>query len=68
MKYFLKSIINKLPHVRGLYERNLKFDSLSCFEPGHFYSPLVSKEDVKENLDDLPDTHPVNMNLQEQKK
>lgn len=68
MKSYLKSILNKLPHIRGIHQRNLKYNSVSCFEPGHFYSPLVSKEDIKERLwDDLPETHPVDMNIQEQK-
>ena len=69
MKLYLKSIINKLPHIRGLYQESLKYKSVSCFEPGHFYSPIVSKEDIKENLwVDLPDSYPIDMNIDEQKK
>jgi predicted O-methyltransferase YrrM len=69
MKLYLKSFINKLPHVRGLYQESLKYKSLSCFMPGHFYSPIVSKEDIKENLwIDLPDSYPIDMNINEQIK
>jgi predicted O-methyltransferase YrrM len=39
----IKSLINKLPYVRTLYQQ-----SANCAHPnGHFYSPVISIEDVK---------------------
>lgn len=48
MKYHkLKSLINKLPYVRGIYKENKEFKKLARFPAGHFYSPIVSIEEVR---------------------
>jgi predicted O-methyltransferase YrrM len=56
MRGTLKNILNSLPYLRGLnyqiQDLQLKVDEYnknSCFPPGHFYSPIVSVEKVKEN-------------------
>ncbi|MGK4568206.1 hypothetical protein [Flavobacterium sp. 3HN19-14] len=43
----IKSLVNKLPYVRGLYKQ-----SLNCMHPnGHYYSPVFSIEDVRKRQD-----------------
>lgn len=39
----VKEFLNKLPYVRTLYKQSLN----CCFPNGHFYSPVISIEDVK---------------------
>ncbi|WNH11631.1 class I SAM-dependent methyltransferase [Thalassobellus suaedae] len=43
------SFLNKMPYVRGLYKQSLN----CCFPNGHFYSPVVSIEDIKERADSI---------------
>ena len=43
LKNRIKSLINKMPYVRGLYQQSIN----CCFPNGHFYSPVISIEDVK---------------------
>ncbi len=54
-KKLLKSI-NKLPYIRGLNNRINQltqqvnqFDKNSCFPAGHYLSPIISVETIKEN-------------------
>lgn len=42
-KKSIKKIVNKLPYVKTLYKQSLN----CCFPNGHFYSPVISIEDVK---------------------
>jgi predicted O-methyltransferase YrrM len=43
LKETIKGLMNQLPYVRGLYKQ-----SLNSINPnGHFYSPVISIEDVK---------------------
>lgn len=43
LKSKIITLLNKLPHVRNLYKQ-----SLNSFHPnGHFYSPIISIEDIK---------------------
>lgn len=43
LKSNIITLLNKLPHVRNLYKQ-----SLNSFHPnGHFYSPIISIEDIK---------------------
>lgn len=46
---FIKKILNKLPYVSTLNKSLLAYKSSMRFAPGHFYSPIVSKDDVKNN-------------------
>lgn len=39
----IKRCINKLPYVRTLYSQSLN----TCFPNGHFYSPIISIEDIR---------------------
>jgi predicted O-methyltransferase YrrM len=72
LKQKLISILNKLPYVKVLYNENMNLKRNSCFPPGHFYSTIISVEDVKkrqndvwskENIDGIKG---VNLNVDEQ--
>lgn len=39
--------MNTLPYVRVLYKENLILKKNSYYPPGHYYSPIVSIEDIK---------------------
>lgn len=43
MKSKLKVLINKLPYITSLYKQSLN----SAYPNGHFYSPIISVEDIK---------------------
>ena len=42
----MKSIINRLPYIKELYQENQEYKQNSCFSPGHFYSPIVSVKEI----------------------
>lgn len=74
LKQHLISILNKLPHVRGLYQENRHFKQNACFPPGHFYSTIVSVEDVKKrqheiwSKESIDGIKGINLNVDEQIK
>ena len=43
MKRIVKAVLNRLPYIRKLREQ---VKSCGAFPPGHYYSPIPSKEDV----------------------
>jgi predicted O-methyltransferase YrrM len=50
LKKQTKNLINKLPYIRGLYQNfqnYLDFKRNSCYEAGHYYSPIVSVDNIK---------------------
>lgn len=53
MKKAIISFLNELPYIKGLNAKNKLFNSNSCFSPGHFYSPIVSVEDLKERENEI---------------
>jgi predicted O-methyltransferase YrrM len=70
LKETIKSLMNQLPYVRGLYKQ-----SLNSINPnGHFYSPVISIEDVKKREADIwknaaiDGIRGVNLRTDEQKK
>ncbi len=48
MKEWIKKQINKLPHVKTLYQENLRWKKYSRVPPGHYYSPIVNIPQIKE--------------------
>ncbi len=48
MKQWIKNQLNKLPHVRSLYQENLRWKQYSRVPPGHFYSPIVNVPEIRE--------------------
>ncbi len=65
-------LLNKIPYVNNLYLLNLRFQNNSCFPPGHYYSPIVSVEDLKKreaeiwNNKDQEKIIGINLNTTEQ--
>lgn len=51
LKQSIRTLLNKLPHIKGLYQENLQWKQNSRYPPGHFYSPIASLEDIKEKED-----------------
>jgi len=51
MKKWIKSKLNELPHIRSLYQENIRWKSYSKVPPGHFYSPIVNIPEIKEKED-----------------
>lgn len=49
MLVFIKKILNKLPYVRSLNRKLTDYNKSMKFPPGHFYSPIVSKDEVQRN-------------------
>jgi len=47
MKAIMKSLLNKVPYVRGLYEQTANTNKNSFYPAGHYYSPIVSVEDIR---------------------
>lgn len=47
VKKALKNLINKLPYIRELYQEGIRYKTNSCFPAGHFYSPIVSVDNIK---------------------
>jgi predicted O-methyltransferase YrrM len=54
LKKMTQNFLNKLPYVRGLYKQSLNNKNLNCIHPnGHFYSPVISIEDIKNRESDI---------------
>lgn len=50
LKKQTKSLINKLLYIKRLYQNSqnyVDFTRNSCFPTGHYYSPIVSVDDIK---------------------
>lgn len=41
------AFLNTLPYVKGLYRENFEFKKNSCFPAGHYYSPIISLDDIQ---------------------
>lgn len=59
MKKAIIKILNKLPYVRGLYKENLELKRSCSFPHGHFYSPIISYEEIKEREHEIWKTKDV---------
>lgn len=46
-------ILNKLPYIRGLYSDNCKLRENIWVSPGHYYSPIISINEVKNCQDKI---------------
>lgn len=53
LKQTLVSFLNKLPYVRSLYQAKVNFSKNACYPPGHYYSTIVSVEDIKNRQDKI---------------
>ena len=71
MKHLYYRLWNKIPYVKKLHKEINFYKSKMYFLPGHFYSPIVSWNDVKnkENLWDYSNRiEGINLNLDDQKQ
>lgn len=48
MKAMIKSLLNKAPYIRGLYKQAANTQKNSFYPAGHYYSPIVSVEDIRQ--------------------
>jgi predicted O-methyltransferase YrrM len=53
MLVFLKKTLNKLPYVRSLHLKLMAYNKSMQFPPGHFYSPIVSKDEAQKNENNI---------------
>ena len=53
IKNKLKRIINRLPYIRALQQEIFDLKKNSCYPPGHFYSPVISIEDVRNRQSEI---------------
>lgn len=53
MKKNLKKLINKLPYIKALHQENFDLKKNSCYFPGHFYSPVISINDIKKRQSEI---------------
>ncbi len=51
MNDITKSLISKLPVVGWRYQNYQEYYKNSCFEPGHYYSPIVKVQDLRMRQD-----------------
>jgi predicted O-methyltransferase YrrM len=49
LKKSVKNFLNKLPYIKGLHTSRTEFIKNSCYPPGHYYSPIVSVDEIKAN-------------------
>lgn len=45
----IKKLLNKLPYIRGLYKQLEWYKKSNYYLPGHFYSPIISINELMEN-------------------
>lgn len=72
LKRALKALLNALPYINSLYKRLQFFENYNWVPPGHFYSPIVNKEDVLSKADVLYQKkeafNGINLSVKEQLK
>ena len=52
--------LNKLPYIRGLHKENSDFKKNAFFPAGHFYSPIISVDEIRQRQDEIWDKASVN--------
>lgn len=74
VKNWIKGKINSLPHVRSLVKEVETWRKYSRVPPGHFYSPIVAPEEIKQKEEQLwPEPLPatieaIDLNITRQKE
>ena len=63
----IKNLLNRLPYIRTLYRENKTLKRNSRFPSGHFYSPIVSLEELKQKEEKIwklnKDNEPLGISL-----
>ncbi|HNT19444.1 MAG TPA: class I SAM-dependent methyltransferase [Saprospiraceae bacterium] len=49
IKSKLAGLLNRFPYIKTLYKFRSDYYKNSCYEPGHYYSPIVNMDDIKRN-------------------
>ena len=70
-KRLLYKSLKKIPFINNIIYENELFRKNSCYQPGHFYSPIISVDEIKarENIiwsDTKPLLHAIDLNTEEQ--
>ena len=47
LKKSIISRLNRLPYIKTLYQENSNFKKNCCFPAGHYYSTIISVEDIQ---------------------
>ena len=71
LRRHLVPLLNRLPYVRGLYSAVRNLQTNTRFEPGHFYSTIISVKEVAQRQQELWPEHDrpltgINMNTDAQ--
>lgn len=60
MKKFFRKLVNSLPYISNLVRQNRElnevvktYNALSCYPPGHFYSPIVNIKEIQKFEDQI---------------
>jgi predicted O-methyltransferase YrrM len=53
VKKTIKKVIDRLLYVKALKQEISNLKKNSCYPPGHFYSPIVSIEDIKKRQSEI---------------
>ena len=73
-KYILnKLFLNKVFRYDDTYQQGLRYKQNCCYPPGHYYSPIVLKDELlereKEVFSSVPESiHGIELNVEAQKK
>ena len=50
---FKASFSKKIQSLKGFYQKNKPFNKNYLFPPGHFYSPIISVDDIKKRQENI---------------
>jgi predicted O-methyltransferase YrrM len=53
IKNLVKNAINSLPYIKRLHRENMNFKNNALYPAGHFYSTIISVEDIKKRQDEI---------------
>lgn len=60
MKENLIKLLNEYPFLKELYENKLNFEKNSCFPAGHYYSPVVNVEELRQRQNEIWEKESIN--------
>ncbi|HLA55994.1 MAG TPA: class I SAM-dependent methyltransferase [Flavobacterium sp.] len=53
IKQKITNFLNKLPYIKGLFNHVSLFNKNSCYPAGHFYSPIISVDEIKRRQSEI---------------
>ncbi|AXT21283.1 class I SAM-dependent methyltransferase [Flavobacteriaceae bacterium AU392] len=60
LKKQIKSFLNKLPYIKTLYKENQNFKSNTIYPAGHYYSTIISIDEVRKRENEIWKNETVN--------